>query len=113
MAITISLRLQSQQRCQDAARGAAGTHNQDPPADDDETEVVAQVADEPRAIGVVAENGSVLLHRQRVDRTCMGGAGGELVGDVDGGDFVRQRDVQAAAALGEKLPDPRLKLLRA
>ena len=42
----------------------------------------------------------------------MSGAGGELGGDVDGGYFMRQSDIQPAAALGEELTDPWLKLLR-
>jgi len=91
---------------------ATRSDNQNPPADDDEPEVVTEVADETGAIGVVAEQCSVFLQRERVDCTRVSGAGSELCGDVDGGYFMRQRDIQSAAALGEEFTDPWLKLLR-
>ena len=95
-------RLQPQQRREDAAGRAARADDQHAAVGDHQSEVVAQVAHQAGAVGVVAED-AVALDRERVDRRRVRGARGELVRDVDRGDLVGQGDVEPAAATAEEL----------
>ena len=71
-----------------------------------------KVADETRAISVVAQNRSVFLHRKRVDGACMRGSRGELRCNIHGSDLVGHGYIQAPAAQSEEVTYARLELLR-
>ncbi len=75
----------------------------------DQSEVVAQVAHQAGAVGVVAED-AVGARRERVHRRSVRGPGRQLVRHVHRSDLVRQGDVQAPAALREERAHARVKL---
>ena len=90
-----------EQRPKDPAGGAAGAQHQYmrvPHADTEPREIGHQAS----AVGVVAQQPAVRLHRQRVDRRREPRAVGEVVGEPCGGFLVRYRDIHAAAALREE-----------
>ena len=66
---------------------------------DDDSLVVAEVADEAGAVGVVAEDGAVISDREGIYGCGVRGPRGEIVGDVHRGNLVWQGDVESPAAL--------------
>ena len=68
----------------------------------DDSLVVAQIADETCAVGVVAEDGAVISDREGVYSTGMCGTRGEVIGDIDRGYLVRQGDVESPATLSDR-----------
>ena len=66
-----------------------------------EAEVARQIGDQPRAVGVVAEQLAVAAH-DGVDRIGQLRARREFVDELGGGLLVRQRDVRAAAAAARR-----------
>src|SRR5204863_6711587 len=67
---------------------------------------VLNVADEPGAVSVVAENGCI-VELERVDRACLLGAIAALGCEREGLELEGQRDVQALTAGGTKHSDGR------
>jgi len=94
-----------------AGGATRGAEDEQAPLRDDDPEVVAQIAHQACAIGVVAEDGVVVLQRQRVDRRGVCGARGELLRHLDRRDFVGHRDVQAAPTAAEEALHPLGELL--
>ena len=79
---------------------------------DDDSLVIAEVAHQTGAVGVIAEDGAVISDREGIYGGGMRGPRGEIVGDVDRGDLVWQGDVESPAALPEKLAHPLVKGVR-
>lgn len=70
-----------------------------------------EIGDEPRAVGVVAEQATVGLQRERVHRTGALRAVGESVGEARCRFFVRYGDVESAQSRSEECTHVRLEAL--
>jgi hypothetical protein len=100
-----------QQRLERAARRAAGADQQYPAAREVEAEVVAQVAQQACAVGVVAEEPR-RLYRQGVHRARPPGPRREARGRGEGRELVRHSDVETLAALGQERRQRRVEAAR-
>jgi hypothetical protein len=90
-------RLMCQQRQDHAARRAAGAEQQHLLAGERKAEIAFDVAQQARAVGVVAADG-LAVEAQRVDRTGSPGARHEFAGEPEGLFLERYCDIGAAPA---------------
>src|SRR5690606_41372358 len=100
-------------RSEHGGRSAAGAERQTLCALDGPAEVRLDVANQPGAVGVVAENGAARLELERVHGAGRARAIAQLVGHPERLDLERQRDVEALAAAGAELIDRLGKIGRA
>ena len=92
-----------QQRRKHAACRAARADDQHAAIRDRHAQIVQQVLEQARAIGVVADDAILVAQAQRIDGAGALGARRQLVGELGGGELVRHRHVQAPAAAREEL----------
>jgi hypothetical protein len=98
----LTARAECQQRLDHPARCAASPEDEYPIVGDGEAEILAKVGDQSVAVGVVAEQGVIVIQDQRIDGTGAVGAGSELIGQLRRGFLVWYGHVQPTSATGEE-----------